>query len=102
MVLSSSTYFVMEERRIGWAELGLKIGQKITCLRNFNKNDFYEERIDVGKTYIIEDVDLHFPYSVCIKLSSKYYSHSEFVPVELFFDEIAERRDKKLEILLKK
>ena len=76
-----------------------KIGQNLVCI-NLNGHgyfggEFENERLILNKTYIIDDLDLHFPTRVCVKLKGPYYYHSEFVPIECFVD-VAYIRDKKL------
>jgi len=79
-----------------------KIGQKIICVKNdtehYNGGEKNNERIIIGGTYEITDLDFHFPNSVCVKLTGPWYFHSEFVPIECFSD-IAYIRDIKLKDL---
>ncbi len=76
-----------------------KIGQKLICVKldteNYNGGDFENERLILNKTYKIDDLDLHFPDKVCVRLRGPYYYHTEFVPIDCFCD-IAYIRDKKL------
>lgn len=90
------------------------IGQRVICqpdldnlseelrtqwLRLFNEKD--NERLVPGVDYKIEDIDIHFPRKICVKLKGPYYFHSEFVPEEFFTDDKALVREKKIEQLLK-
>ena len=81
-----------------------KLGQKVTCLRIESENEkgsFWEERLIVGEEYIIEDLEYRFPDRICVKLKGPYYTHSEFVPAEFFWDDIIEKRDKKINEILR-
>lgn len=85
-----------------------KIGQQVICDPNFNENSdairiFFEpdnERLIVGESYIVEDIDFHFPGKICVNLKGPYYFHSEFVPEELFTDDKSFIRDKKIDQVL--
>jgi len=76
-----------------------KIGQELICVKldtdNYNGGDVDNERLILGETYKITDVDFHFPDRVCVKLKGPWYTHNEFVPIECFSD-VAYIRDKKL------
>lgn len=89
--------------RIGWKELGFKEGQLIVCVRNREKDqpnsDFWEDRVIIGKSYKIVDLEWRFWDRVCIV--TDYSNNSEFVPVELFYEDIAYKRDKKIDEILK-
>lgn len=83
-----------------------KIGQKVICYslyREFDKmssipnKEFWEEKLIVGKTYIVEDVDFHFPEKIVVKCE---YGGSMFVPIPFFVSDIAEIRDKKINEIL--
>ena len=74
-----------------------KIGDSVVCTK---AEGFYEDRICVGHVYLIEDIDVHFPGKIVVKLDSKYYQHSEFVPGEIF-DDISVIRDFKIDKILK-
>lgn len=80
-----------------------KIGQNITCIKlntnNYIGGDKDNERLIIGESYTITDVDPHFPYRVCIKLKGPYYFHQEFVPIECF-DDIIEKRNLKINQIL--
>lgn len=58
-----------------------KIGQKVTCIKN---DDFTEQHITIGKQYIIEDLDFHFPDSICVKCNNKKLSM--FLNIKYFCD----------------
>lgn len=84
------------ENKIGWKEMGFVEGQKITCLYNVEKEnitDFWWDKLTVGETYIIEDLEWRFWDRVCVTTN---YNRQEFVPAEFFFDTVSEKRDKKL------
>jgi len=49
-----------------------KIGQKIVCVQ---VDDFVEDQhLTIGKTYKIEDLDFHFPNSICVRSDNKRVS----------------------------
>ena len=82
------------------------IGQEVICYsldRVFDRvfgipdKEFWEEKLTVGKTYKIEDVDWHFPDKIVVKCE---YGGSMFVPIAFFVPEIAELRDKKINDIL--
>lgn len=92
------------EGKIGWKEMGLSEGQIVTCLRNIKRDgsdgDFWTDRLTIGKQYKIDDVEWRFWDKICVV--SDYSNRSEFVPVEFFCEELADKRDKKIEEILKK
>ena len=70
-----------------------KIGQKVTC---YKVDDFVEDQhLTVGKTYIIEDLDWHFPNSICVRSDNKKVSC--FFNIAYFISEIKTIRKLKLE-----
>ena len=79
-----------------------KVGQELICVKadtdNYNGSDVDNERLIIGGTYKITDVDYHFHDKVCVKLIGPWYFHDEFVPIECF-SYIAYIRDKKLKDL---
>ena len=79
-----------------------KIGQKLVCVNlsvdGYFGGEFENERLILNEIYVIDDLDLHFPNRVCVKLKGPYYFHSEFVPIECFSN-VAYIRDKKLKEL---
>lgn len=76
-----------------------KIGQELVCVKleteNYRGGDADDERLIIGETYKINDLDFHLHDRVCVKLKGPYYKHYEFVPIECFSD-VAFIRDKKL------
>jgi len=82
-----------------------KIGQTVTCVKlnvvNYNGGDEDNERLILGESYTITDVDVHFPYKICVKLKGPFYFHHEFVPIECFTD-IQAKRDLKINQILSK
>jgi hypothetical protein len=91
-----------------------KIGQKVICDPDFTTlsdelkkqwfivfSDQDNERLIIGESYQIEDIDVHFPGKICVKLKGPYYFHSEFVPEEFFTDDKKIIRDKKIDLILK-
>lgn len=82
-----------------------KIGQTIICAKlnadNYNGGDEDNERLILGESYTITDIDLHFPHRVCVKLKGPFYYHNEFIPIECF-DDIQAKRDLKINQILKK
>jgi hypothetical protein len=79
-----------------------KVGQELICIKqdteHYNGGEKDNERLILGGTYKIVDVDYHFHDKVAVKLIGPWYFHSEFVPIECFSD-IAYIRDKKLKDL---
>jgi hypothetical protein len=79
-----------------------KVGQELICVKlnteHYNGGDADNERLILGETYTIVDVDYHFHDKVAVKLKGPWYFHSEFVPIECFSD-VAYIRDKKLKDL---
>jgi hypothetical protein len=86
-----------------------KIGQRVVCLPDLSQlpvdsksqwssffNDVNNERLVVGETYDIEDIDIHFPGKICVKLKGPYYFHYEFVPEEFFTDDKSVVRNEKI------
>ena len=70
----------------------------------FPGGDVFEvptEVIAKRKSYEILDLEWRFWDRVCIKTDGRK-SSGEFVPVEFFFDTLAEKRDKTIEEVLKK
>lgn len=84
-----------------------KVGDIVICVKqtveslsgNYYGGEPDNERLIIGENYKIEDVDFHFPNSICVKLKGPYYYHSEFVPIECFSD-IAYVRDLKINKIL--
>jgi hypothetical protein len=58
-----------------------KIGQKVTCVKI---DYFWEQHLTIGKEYKIEDVDFHFPNSICVRSDNNKISM--FVNIEYFND----------------
>ena len=86
-----------------------KIGQRVICY--FNENDLSDEvyiqwnrffndpdneRLIFNEIYEIEDIDIHFPKKICVKLKGPYYFHYEFVPEEFFIDDKSIIRNEKI------
>lgn len=75
----------------GFTYKDFKIGQKINCVKVDN---FVEDQhLTVGKTYIIEDLDFHFPDAICVKSDNKKISM--FFNIS-YFTSIRELRKAKL------
>ena len=90
-----------------------KIGQRVICyfnesdlseemIKQWNRvfNDHENERLVLNETYEIDDIDIHFPRKICVKLKGPYYFHSEFVPEEFFTDDKSVIRNEKIESIL--
>jgi hypothetical protein len=92
-------------KKLGWEDMKWKIGESIICLNNVEKDnpgDFWVDKLTIGKSYEIVDLEWRFWDRVCVKTDyPKLINHGEFVPVE-FFDTLAEKRDKTIEEVLKK
>ena len=76
----------------------LEIGDEIICIKTTASGYVDGERLILGESYVIEDIDFHFPGKVCVMLKGPYYKHPEFVPEECF-DTKAVIRDRKLKEL---
>ncbi len=73
-----------------------KIGEKLICVKQ-STNEYIgdskgDDRLILGKEYIVFDLDYHFPDRVCVQLTGPYYFHCEFVPIECFKDLVSMRR----------
>jgi len=75
-----------------------KIGDEIICIKTTAPGYVDDERLSLGESYIIDDIDFHFPGYVAVKLKGPYYFHIEWVPEECF-SKLAAIRDKKLKEL---
>jgi hypothetical protein len=73
-----------------------EIGQSVICILNDTErlpHDFLEQHLTVGKLYIVEDTDFHFPDSIVVQ--SDNGKISMFFPVECFETDINIIRKKK-------
>lgn len=61
-----------------------EIGDEIICIKKTASGYHDDERLVLGESYIIDDIDFHFPGKVCLKLKGPYYFHHEWVPQECF------------------
>lgn len=67
-----------------------KIGQKVTCVKlsteehDNRDSDLWEQHLTIGKSYIIDDVDFHFPNRIAVR--SDNGKITMFMPIELFSD----------------
>ena len=90
-----------------------KIGQVVVCDPDFDRlsdelkkqwtlvfNDVDNERLIIGENYLINDIDIHFPNKICVKLKGPYYFHCEFVPQEFFTDDKSLVREQKINQIL--
>ena len=77
------------KRNKTYEECGFKIGQNIICLTLGENADFWEQHLTIGKTYKINDIEVHFPDSVCVKNDS---GNGMFFPCEFFVDKNFERK----------
>lgn len=71
-----------------------EIWQLVTCVK---VDDFFDQHLTVGKQYEIDDVDFHFPDSICVKTDG---GMPMFIKIEFFFEKKTEIRDRKIDILL--
>lgn len=76
----------------------LEMGDEIICIKTTAPGYVDDERLILGESYVIEDIDIHFPNKVAVELKGPYYFHIEFVPEECF-SKLATIRDKKLKEL---
>ena len=76
-----------------------KIGQKVICTC---VDDFVDQHLTIGKEYIIEDVDFHFPDAICVGSDNgrvyMYFKITHFSDEKEFLRII---RKKKLERIVK-
>lgn len=73
-----------------------EIGQSVICVLNDTERlsyDFLEQHLTIGKTYIVEDTDFHFPDSIVVRSDNDKISM--FFPVECFEIDINVIRKKK-------
>lgn len=90
-----------------------EIGQVVVCNPDFDRlsdelkkqwalvfNDIDNERLIIGENYLINDIDIHFPNKICVKLKGPYYFHCEFVPEEFFTDDKSLVREQKINQIL--
>jgi hypothetical protein len=81
----------------------MKIGDKIICVQqngpNYRGDLEDDERLIIGESYIITDIDIHFPNRICVQLKGPYYFHQEWIPVDCFSD-IQSIRDFKINQIL--
>lgn len=90
-----------------------EIGQVVVCNPDFDRlsdelkkqwtlvfNDVDNERLIIGENYLINDIDIHFPNKICVKLKGPYYFHCEFVPQEFFTDDKSLVREQKINQIL--
>lgn len=68
-----------------------EIGQKVICVKH---DPFDGQHLTVGKTYIVEDTDFHFPDAICVKSDNGRISM--FFKIE-HFDDVNLIRKLKLE-----
>jgi len=61
-----------------------EIGDEIICIKTTASGYHDDERLILGESYVIDDIDYHFPDKVCVKLKGPYYFHYEWVPQECF------------------
>lgn len=73
-----------------------KIGQIVVCSKI--PATFYSDALTIGKSYKIVDLDIHFPYAICVELNRGYCA---FVDIKYFIDEVSELRSKKIDTILK-
>jgi len=82
-----------------WSDLKLKIGDTLRCIDFGNDKDFLEQHLTIGKQYIIEDLEYHFPNSVCVKTDNNVFM---FFKIKIFLLDIKSIRKKKLLQITKK
>ena len=76
------------------------IGQKIVCTNLEDEIiDYWDQHLTIGKTYIVDDVDFHFPESVAVKTD---HSGVMFVRCKFFKENLKEIRKRKLAKIAKK
>lgn len=69
-----------------------KIGQKVIC---YKVDDFVEnQHLTIGKTYIVEDVDFHFPDTIVVRSDNGRVSM--FFNIAYFISDIKTIRKEKL------
>jgi|LauGreDrversion4_2_1035121.scaffolds.fasta_scaffold04375_6 hypothetical protein len=76
-----------------------EIGDEVICIKTTASGYIHlNEMLVLGESYVINDIDFHFPNKVCVKLKGPYYFHYEFI-LEECFSKLSEIRDKKLKEL---
>jgi hypothetical protein len=75
-----------------------KIGDIVKCAR---VDDFYSDRLIIGKDYEISDMDIHFPNKIVVRLDGPVYYHSEFIPEDFFMYSLSTKRENKINKILK-
>jgi len=91
------------DERIYYRDLDWEIGDWITCTKleaEGNPKDVIEQHLTIGKKYKIDDLDFHFPESVCIK--TKINKTGIFLRCSLFVNDLKSIRNKKLDQINKK
>lgn len=76
----------------------IEIGDELVCVKQTTEGYPFDERLILGETYKVDDIDVHFPGKVAVKLKGPLYHHVEFVPTECF-DKKSLLRDKRLKQL---
>jgi hypothetical protein len=56
-----------------------EIGDKVRCIDKTCEGYHDDERLIIGETYKIEDIDFHFPNKICVKLKGPYYFHNNYL-----------------------
>lgn len=74
----------------------IKIGDTLICIK---AEGWFEDRLILGETYIVDDIESKFPGKVAVKYKGPHYFHVEFVPEE-YFDKKSAIRDKILSEIL--
>lgn len=94
------SFSITPEGEVGWVELGFKKGDYIVCVsKDFIGviNDFWDEKLTIGKTYLIIDTEWRYWDKVCVFFDDGI---SGFVSVKFFYNEKSFYRDKKINNIL--
>ncbi len=92
--MTNREQFGEDDDIVRYKDLHIEIGEKIYCT-NIDDDDFWDQHLTPGKIYVIEDLDFHFPDSICVKSDNGRVSM--FMPAKFFTNNIKLLRKKKLE-----
>lgn len=95
MKYSNTNTIVYSNSTDNTEEFSTSNSDEVICIKTTASGYTDDERLVLGESYVINDIDLHFPNKVCVELKGPYYFHHEFIPEECF-SKLSEIRDQKL------